>query len=296
MLDVTLSGEPALAPPRGRSLPRRPRGPRTFRRTAHAPRGRRLEEAMTRRHVLTGAAALACLVVGVGFLLLALDVARASASFRDDDVRYRGAPDSTLWQPSEAVPGASRDVCSPWTTTSSSAVAFGASVSAIRRRRASPTRPTSRAGTRRRHGSPTSCRVTTTLHAAREPRTCSAPSASPTRSTTTRTAASCSRARPGARQAIALDPGNAEAKFNLETALASSRGLDLAESGGGTNPSPGGKGSRGAGAGDPAAGTSVHDVAHRPPRPRSGRLQGSSRDRSPRERNRSCDERRASSS
>ena len=56
------------------------------------------------------------------------------------------------------------------------------------------------------------------------------------------------------RQAIALDPGNAEAKFNLETALSTARGLDLSESGGGTNPSPGGEGSRGAGAGDPGRG------------------------------------------
>ena len=51
-----------------------------------------------------GAAALACVVVGVGLLLLALDVGRARAAFRDDDVRYRGTPESALWQPAEALP------------------------------------------------------------------------------------------------------------------------------------------------------------------------------------------------
>ena len=59
---------------------------------------------MRRQYLLHGAAALACVVVGVALLLLALDVARARASFRDDDVRYRGTPESTLWQPAEAVP------------------------------------------------------------------------------------------------------------------------------------------------------------------------------------------------
>ncbi len=56
------------------------------------------------------------------------------------------------------------------------------------------------------------------------------------------------------RQAIALDPANDGAKFNLELALSRSRGLELTEAGGGTAPSPGGKGSKGAGAGDPGSG------------------------------------------
>jgi hypothetical protein len=56
------------------------------------------------------------------------------------------------------------------------------------------------------------------------------------------------------RQAIAFDPGNDEAKFNLELTLSRSKGLELTEAGGGTNPSPGGKGAKGAGAGDPGSG------------------------------------------
>ena len=54
--------------------------------------------------------------------------------------------------------------------------------------------------------------------------------------------------------AIALDPSNHEAKYNLELALQRSRGVQLTEGAGGQNPSPGGSGSSGAGAGDPGSG------------------------------------------
>ena len=54
--------------------------------------------------------------------------------------------------------------------------------------------------------------------------------------------------------AIALDPSNDEAKYNLELALQRSRGVQLTEGAGGQNPSPGGSGSSGAGAGDPGSG------------------------------------------
>ena len=54
--------------------------------------------------------------------------------------------------------------------------------------------------------------------------------------------------------AIALDPENDEAKFNLEVALQRSRGLRLTEASGGENPTPGGAGSQGAGTGNPGTG------------------------------------------
>jgi hypothetical protein len=54
--------------------------------------------------------------------------------------------------------------------------------------------------------------------------------------------------------AIAQDPSNDDAKFNLELALQRSRGIQLTEGAGGQNPSPGGSGSSGAGAGDPGTG------------------------------------------
>jgi hypothetical protein len=54
--------------------------------------------------------------------------------------------------------------------------------------------------------------------------------------------------------AIALDPHNDDAKYNLELALQRSRGVQLTEGAGGQNPSPGGSGSSGAGAGDAGSG------------------------------------------
>jgi hypothetical protein len=54
--------------------------------------------------------------------------------------------------------------------------------------------------------------------------------------------------------AIALDPDNDDAKYNLEYALQRARGIQLTEGGGGQNPSPGGSGSTGAGAGDAGSG------------------------------------------
>jgi hypothetical protein len=55
-------------------------------------------------------------------------------------------------------------------------------------------------------------------------------------------------------RAIALDPDNDEAKLNLELAHQRGRALELVEPAAGRNPSPGGQGSRGAGASDPGTG------------------------------------------
>ena len=54
------------------------------------------------------------------------------------------------------------------------------------------------------------------------------------------------------RGAIALEPENDEAKANLEVALR--RDAEAGESGGGKDPTPGGQGARGAGAGEAGAG------------------------------------------
>ena len=56
------------------------------------------------------------------------------------------------------------------------------------------------------------------------------------------------------RQAIALDPSNDDAKLDLELAFQGSRGYQLTEGSGGANPTPGGTGSKGAGAGQPGSG------------------------------------------
>ena len=55
-------------------------------------------------------------------------------------------------------------------------------------------------------------------------------------------------------QAIELDPGNDDAKYNLQLMLQRGQGLLPTEAAAGRNPSAGGKGSRGAGAGAPGSG------------------------------------------
>lgn len=55
-------------------------------------------------------------------------------------------------------------------------------------------------------------------------------------------------------QAIALDPENDDAKVNLQLLLGRGAGLVPMEAAGGKNPSPGGRGARGAGAGTPGSG------------------------------------------
>jgi hypothetical protein len=56
------------------------------------------------------------------------------------------------------------------------------------------------------------------------------------------------------RRALTLDPDNDEAKFNLELALQRARGVQITEAGGGADPTPGGSGAEGAGAGVPGTG------------------------------------------
>ncbi|MDQ3671789.1 MAG: hypothetical protein M3364_05020 [Actinomycetota bacterium] len=55
-------------------------------------------------------------------------------------------------------------------------------------------------------------------------------------------------------RAIALDPENDEAKYNLELGYQRGRGLELTEASAGSNAAPGGQGSKGAGAGQPGSG------------------------------------------
>jgi hypothetical protein len=55
-------------------------------------------------------------------------------------------------------------------------------------------------------------------------------------------------------QAIAIDPGNDEAKYNLQVILLRGQGLLPTEAAAGINPTPGGRGARGAGAGEPGSG------------------------------------------
>ncbi len=210
---------------------------------------------MRRQYLLSGAVALACVVVGVGLLLLALDVARARASFRDDDVRYRGTPESSLWQPDEAVPGGlARRLLAV-----DDDVLLRRAIRGVRLSHPETPGLTDPAYIASRNEA--TAWLTDVVQGDDEPARRSraanllgALSFADAISDYENRGKLLASAAGRFRQAIALDPSNADAKFNLETALSSSRGLELSESGGGTNPSPGGKGSRGAGAGDPGSG------------------------------------------
>ena len=218
VLDVTLSGES-----RSCSSSRAVSASSPSRPTNVSPDGScspraQAGGAMTRRHVLTGAAALACLVVGVGFLLLALDVARAGASFRDDDVRYRGAPDSTLWQPSEAVPGIARRLLAV-----DDDILFRRGVRGVRL--SHPETPGLDPAYIASRNEATAW-LTDVVQGDDDPAPLESrePARHPQllrRDQRLREPRQAARDAAGRfRQAIALDPGNAEAKFNLETALA----------------------------------------------------------------------------
>ncbi len=58
----------------------------------------------------------------------------------------------------------------------------------------------------------------------------------------------------GFEQAIAIDPGNEDAKYNLQVILLRGQGLLPTEAAAGRNPTPGGRGAKGAGAGEPGSG------------------------------------------
>lgn len=208
-----------------------------------------------RRHLLTGAAVVACLVVGVGLLLLALDVARIRAAFPAGDVRYRSAPAEALWSPDELVPaGVARRLLAVDDDIVLRRAVRGVRLShpetpgftdpeyVVNRNEATAWLTDIVQGDDDRARRAAAANLLGVLSFA------DAVSDYENRGKLLASAAGRFR------QAIGFDPSSEEAKFNLEMALSSSRGLELSESGGGTNPSPGGKGARGAGAGDPGSG------------------------------------------
>ena len=208
-----------------------------------------------RRHVLTLAAVLACLVAGAALLVLALDVSRLENAFADDDVRYRASPEETVWEPAEIVPaGAAR-----WLLAANDDILFRRALRGVRL--SHPETPGFSDPAYVVHRNEASAWLVDIVQRDDDDsRRSAAANLLGILSFADAIADYENRGRllEGAagrfRQAIAFDPGNEDAKYNLELALSRSQGLELSESGGGTAPSPGGKGSRGAGAGDPGSG------------------------------------------
>jgi len=208
-----------------------------------------------RPHALTAAAVLACLAVGTVLLLLALDVSRLESAFADDDVRYRAAPEETVWEPAEVVPaGLARGLLAV-----DDDVLFRRALRGVRLSHPETPGFSDPAYVVHRNEA-TAWLIDVVQRDDDHSRRSGAANLLGILSFADAIADYENRGRllEGAagrfRQAIAFDPGNEDAKFNLELTLSRSQGLELSESGGGTAPSPGGKGARGAGAGDPGSG------------------------------------------
>jgi hypothetical protein len=212
-------------------------------------------EAHVRRHALTAIAVAGCLVVGTLLLLLALDVARLRSTLPADDVRYLGQPEQHLWAPDEVVPaGVARTLLGV-----DDDIRFREAVRGVRL--SHPEMPGFSDPSYVVHRNEATAWLTDIVQKDDDPkRQAAAANLLGVLTFADAVADYTNRGRllEGAtgrfRQAINLDPTNDEAKHNLELTLSRSRGLELSEAGGGNAPSPGGKGAKGAGAGDPGSG------------------------------------------
>ena len=200
--------------------------------------------------------AIACFAAAALLALLALDIARWQGALAAGDVRYRAAPNEPdLWQPDEALPLGSaryllgvdddlefRDALRTLRLGRiERATISDPEVELLRASARSKLRAIAdRDGDRRRRSRALGLLGTISF--------ASALGEVQDRGQLLREAVATFQ------EAIAVDPSNAEAKANLERALQRGRGLQATTSAGGSNPTPGGRGSRGAGAGDPGSG------------------------------------------
>jgi hypothetical protein len=217
---------------------------------------------VTRREIaeraVLGALAVVCFVLAVGLGLLALDVHRSRTALASGDVDYRIAPETTgLWTASTMVPfdlavfalGSEDDVELRRAVRSVRLARLddlSLSVSdpevALIRNDAQARLDAIVAGDGSREQKSRAAGLLGAMNLARL--------VLETQDRATLLGSAVSNLQ----LAIALDPENADAKYNLELALQRARGIQLAEGAGGQNPSPGGSGSSGAGAGDPGSG------------------------------------------
>lgn len=200
-------------------------------------------------------ASLVCIVVGAALVVLASDVARWQDALRSSDARYRNRPAAELWAPATVAPrGLTKAVLGL-----GGDVDYRFAVRALRLSRPETPGISDPAVVVERNEA--TARLTDIVKNGNdaERRSLAANllgvlSYSDAIADYTNRSRLVAAAAGRFRQAIAIDPGNEDAKHNLELALSLARGISLSESGGGTNPSPGGQGSKGAGAGDPGSG------------------------------------------
>lgn len=208
-----------------------------------------------RRAVMAMAAAL-CFVLAITLLLVAHDVLRWREAMSAGDVRYRVSPEaSDSWQPDTLLPfGAARELLDVGDD-----VDFRLALRSFRLARLDDTTVSDPEIALLRNAAEARLEVITTGSGDRRRRSRAAGLLGALGlarvATETQDRLPLIESTIASLQlAIALDPENDEAKFNLEVALQRSRGLQLTEASGGQNPTPGGAGSQGAGTGDPGTG------------------------------------------
>lgn len=203
-----------------------------------------------------GVGALACFALAVTLLLLAVDLTRWSDALESGDVRYRSDPaDEQVWHADTRVPFAiARD-----TLGVEDDVAFREALRALRNAQLDDAVISDPEVAIRRNEAQSRLEAIVAADSDDTRRSRAAGLLGVlglARSVyeTQEREALLSATIANLRLAIELDPGNDEAKYNLELAHQRSRGLELTEAAAGQNPAPGGTGSKGAGAGEPGSG------------------------------------------
>lgn len=202
------------------------------------------------------AGALACFAFAAGLALLAADISGWRGALAAGDVGYRVAPErQDLWRPTERVP---LDVARE-TLALEDDVVFRRALRAVRLGQLDePTVSDPKIALLRNEAQ---ARLEEVLAAGGDPGRRSRAAnllgvLNITRLSTEAQdpAALLASAVASFQEAIALDPANDEPKYNLELAYERGRGMQLEEAASGRNPTPGGRGASGAGAGEPGSG------------------------------------------
>ncbi len=204
------------------------------------------------------AAAFACLVLAVVLALVALDTARWQSALTSGDIRYRVAPgDATLWEANERAPfGLAAKLLATGddvdlrralralrlASLDEAFVSVSDPEVALRRNEAQARLEAVVNGDGDRVRRSRAAGLLGVLGLARFV------------TETDGRGALLSSTVSNLQLAIALDPENDEAKHNLELALQRGRGFQITEGSAGANPTPGGSGASGAGAGQPGTG------------------------------------------
>lgn len=207
------------------------------------------------RRAALALAAVICLTLSAALLVLALDVQRWRDALPAGDIGYRVSPESSDWQPKTRLPlGVARGLLDV-----EDDVDFRRALRAFRLARLEDTTVSDPALALLRNAAEARLEAIATGSGERRRRSRAAGLlgalglarvATETQDRLPIIESTIARLQ----SAIVLDPGNDEAKFNLEIALQRNRGLQLTEASGGANPTPGGAGSEGAGTGDPGSG------------------------------------------